>query len=447
MSFGISFDTPPATQPARQARQQSDPVVVSAAKADHAAIFCFLKSIFKCLTRSEFASSLDDPRYCPCDRLLIKSGDQIVAHAHITHRIMQFGSLSIPVGGVQWLAVAPEYRGRGWGLMLLEAAQRYMVSCGALVGLLRTRIPHFFRRAGWAMCGRQNYSRACCRRILAKLLERKTLHRSRSLHIRPLRRWEIPALVRIYEQNLPGTYGPLQRSAEYWKWLVNRQAFDVLYVALDGPDQDDVRVTADCIVGYAVLRGEQIVELQTAPQRSQVAVELLARCCRDAMEHDRQCVLLHSPPQYFLHDIILQAGGVHHYQAADEHEVLMARLLDPLILLRLLSGQLHARALAAGLPAAMALGFSVDGRHYRLCLSKDGCTATTGNPGPHQLSLNIADFTRMVLGELDWDCSIAEGRLQPSTMLAEQIGRALMPSLPLWRPPLDDLLSLRTGDA
>ncbi len=446
MSFGAPSSTSLVSQPSRSAPLHLDAQVFSATRADHAAIYCFLKSVFKSLSRAEFASSLDDPRYYPCDRLLIKWQQRIVAHAHVVHRAMQFGSVVIPVAGLQWLAVAPEYRGRGLGLMLLEATQRYMASCGAMVGLLRTRIPHFFRRAGWAICGRPNYSEACCQRIMAKLLERRLLRRKGLLHIRPLRRWEIPALVRIYQQDLLGAYGPLQRSEAYWRWLVDRQAFDVLYVALEGPDQDDMRVTADCIVGYAVRRGEQIVELTTQPQRSDVAIELLARCCADAIEDDRRYVMLHTPPCCFLHDLLLQAGGVHHYQAADQGEVLMARLLDPLMLLRLLGEQLHARATAAGLPMPMEFGLAVEEREYRLCLTREGCTAQSGKVGLYKLRLNIADFTRAVLGDLDWDCALAEGRVVPSTLLAEQMSRVLMPTVPLWRPPLDDLPSLRSTD-
>ncbi len=53
----------------------------------------------------------------------------------------------------------------------------------------------------------------------------------------------------------------------------------------------------------------------------------------------------------------------------------------------------------------------------------------------------MADFTRLVLGQLDWDQALAEGRLEPSTALARQAGQVLFPPLPLWRPPLDDLMA------
>ena len=51
------------------------------------------------------------------------------------------------------------------------------------------------------------------------------------------------------------------------------------------------------------------------------------------------------------------------------------------------------------------------------------------------------DFTRLVLGHLDWDQALSDGRMQPSTNIALCAGRALFPTLPLWFPPFDNLPS------
>jgi hypothetical protein len=53
--------------------------------------------------------------------------------------------------------------------------------------------------------------------------------------------------------------------------------------------------------------------------------------------------------------------------------------------------------------------------------------------------MNVADFTRLVLGHLDWDDALEDGRVRPSTNLALRAGRVLFPQLPLWFPPLDSL--------
>ncbi len=70
---------------------------------------------------------------------------------------------------------------------------------------------------------------------------------------------------------------------------------------------------------------------------------------------------------------------------------------------------------------------------------REGVGATSHRVGRSYLRLNVADFTRLVLGQLDWDAAIADGRLECSTALAREAGRALFPSLPLWRPPWDEL--------
>ncbi len=414
--------------------------VLSATGGDHTAIYHFLQGVFQGPTRAEFRSSLEDPFYEPHDRLLIKRGSQITVHIHLTHRMMQFGSVQLPAAGLGWLGILPECRGRGLATHLLRAAEKQMAQSGALLGLLRTSIPHFFRRTGWAVCGRYSHSRADARAVLARLLDRGFRpHRRRRLQIRPWKQWEQAALVRIYNQNLQGTYGALERTEAYWQWLTRRHAYGQIYVALDGPGLLDLDEATTRIVGYAVTKGERIVELLSAPDRRKAIVELLARTCGDAIEHDRHSVLLHAPPTSPLHKLFRRAGGLRCYCEANRAEVYMARLPDPLRLLRRLCDEFHRRAEQAGLPRPMDLGLLVNTRKYQLEITRERARVVSRRVGRSYLRLNTADFTRLVLGQLDWQRAIAEGRLEVSTALAEEAGRALFPRLPLWRPPLDDL--------
>jgi len=417
--------------------------VVRAKGGDHSSIYYFLTSIFRGPSPAEFQAALEDPFYEPCDRLLLRRGRQFAAHVHVTHRAMHFGPLQIPVAGLDWLATAPQCRGRGLGTHLLEAAEQEMARNGALVGWLRTSIPHFFRRTGWALCGQASFRRANARTVLARLLDCGFVPRSRRrLHVRPWRQWEQRALARIYRQNVQSgatPYGPLERTDAYWRWLLRRKACDEVYVALEGPELLELGEISTRIVGYAAIRGEQIVELMTAPDRPRAAVELLARCCGDAIEHDRHCVLLHAPPSYPLFHIFDEADGCRQPPPSECAEVCMARLLDPLKLLRGLCGEFDCRARAARLPRPFDLGMLVEGKKYQLELGRDGVAATSQRIGRSYLRLNVADFTRLLLGQLDWDAAIAGGRLECSTALAREAGRALFPALPLWRPPWDEL--------
>jgi len=434
----MNAGTSPWVSPVRKTGSRLS--VVAAGGGDHTAIYYFLTGVFQGPTRNEFKASLEDPYYEPSDRLLVKRGSRIAAHVQMTSRVLQFGPLQIPVSELGWLATLPECRGRHHASRLLAAAEKQMVRDGALIGLLRTSIPHFFRRSGWALCGRHCYSRADARAVLSRLLDRGLVGRRRHrLQIRPWRRWEQAALTRIYNQNIQGAYGHFERTDAYWQWLVRRQAYDQIYVALDGPDLLELEEINTRIVGYAVTKGEKIVELLAAADCRKASAELLARCCGDAIEQNRHGVVMHAPAGNRLHKTFREAGGQHHYHEADRGEVYMARLLQPLKLLRLLCGQFHRRAEEANLPRPLELGLLVEGKGFCLEVNRQSVRAVSRRLERSHLQLNVADFTRLLLGQLDWSRAMGEGRLQVSTSLAKEAGRVLFPQLPLWRPPFDDL--------
>jgi predicted acetyltransferase len=363
---------------------------------------------------------------------------RVIAHVHMTRRIMQFGPLALPVAGLQGLATAEDCRQQGLGTHLLLAAERKMAQCGALVGLLRTRIPHFFRRTGWALCGGSACPAAGPHAVLGRLLEHGLgLRRSGRIQVRPWRRWEEDAIARVYRQSLPGSYGPLERSRPYWHWLLERRCYDQFYVALDGPDLWDLKETSTRLVGYAAILGEKIVELVTARDRPKAAMELLARACGDAIEQDHRQISLHAPPDSPLLDYFRVAPKSSPHVVREHSEFCMARLLDPLGFLRLMCGTFVQRAAEAGCGRPLELGLLVDGRKYQIEIAGSG-RATVDALGRSYLRLNVADFTRLVLGQLDWDRALAEGRVVPSTALAADIARVLFPPLPFWRTLLDN---------
>jgi len=193
------------------------------------------------------------------------------------------------------------------------------------------------------------------------------------------------------------------------------------------------------IVGYAITKGEDILELATAPDRRKAAAELLRRACSDAIEHNRYCVTLHAPPTDNLHKLFLHAGGKHCCRESDQGEVFMVRVLAPLKLLRLLGEEFERRANEAGLTRPLELGLTVDRKKYLLSLTQSGVKIVSRRLGRSYLQMNVADFTRSLLGQLDWDAALADGRVAASTNLARQVAPILFPQLPLWWPPFDDL--------
>ncbi|HEU5433635.1 MAG TPA: GNAT family N-acetyltransferase, partial [Thermomicrobiales bacterium] len=414
--------------------------VVGASAGDHTAIHRLLLSVFHAPSLDGFHASLDDPFYEPRSRLLIKRGEQIVSHLHVSERTVYFGGRLLPAAHLAWLATLPEFRGCGYGGQLLRAADRAMHAGGAALGLLSTRLPHFFRQAGWAVCGRHSRARAGSRDLLAVLSAAGMPLCEPPLNIRPWRQVELPALMSLYERNQSPAFGAYQRSEAYWRWLVSRKGFDQIYVAFAGPDRWELDQSGAPIVGYAITREDRILELMADPAHPSAAEQLLARACGDAIERDFHSITLDAAPGHKLFELFSQAGGDVCFGEIHQGEVFMARLLDPLGFLRSLCGELHSRAARAGLERPCELGLAVEDEKCRLVVSRRSVKLQRGKLGRSYLRLSAPEFTRLLLGHLELGEAAACGRLRASTRHAAEIAEALFPRLPCWRSPLDELV-------
>ena len=464
-------------------RRKSALMPISAHSADYPAVERLLTSVFAAshgseCSAAEFKASIDDPSYEPHDRLITRDGLQLIAHVLTTRRIMRLGATSVPAAGLYWLGVDPAFRSSGHGNRMLAAAENLMADQGGLVGLIETRIPYFFRRTGWALCGHHSRSAAGVHEIIAKMLAlgfrpgrrrsrrpRSCLdmiqkHDARRIRVRCWRRVEIPALMRIYDKNTQNMFGPFERSEAYWRWLIERRGYDRLYVALDGPDLFELDEQRTHIVGYAAIRGNQILELMADSgyefefgkegnsNKRPAAIELLARVCDDAIEQGHNNVVYHGHPQDSLHALFSSAGGQHNTDIRDEEgRMFMARLLQPGRVLNLLEPLLQARLRdncniisdSGTMPGRLSI--DVEGKRYAILMGRKGVAVQTGRPAKYQsashVSLNVADFTRLVLGQFDWESPPEENSLNFSTPTAAQLLRILFPKLTFWRPPLD----------
>ena len=429
----------------------SEPRVVAGGAGDHHAIHQFLTVVFHHPSWDGFLASLDDPFYEPCDRLLVKRGEAIVAHTHLTKRVMRFAGQLLPVAGLSRLGTLPEYRGCGHAGRLLRAAQRRMAAEGAVLGLLRTREPRFFRREGWAVCGRHSQSRAPAREVLAQISDRTVAAQASGaatngsgtsvaggLCIRPWRQVELPALLRLYAQGIAARDGGLERSEAYWRWLLSGKTIGQIFVASIGPERQELDDCCASIVGYCITTDDEVLEIAADAAHPAAATQLLARACGEAIERDLNDITLHAPPDHPLHALFVSARGTQHHHEALQGEVFMVKLLDPLGFLRAQCGELHSRADAAGLPRPCELGLAIDGEKLRLVVSRRSVKLLRGGLGRSHLRCNIAEFTRLVMGHLDVEEAHRSGRLEASTRLAVQTAQALFPRRPCWRSPLDE---------
>ena len=439
---------------------------------DHQAIHRLLVSVFHGPTPGEFHAQLDEPGYEAADRLVVRDGDQIAAHLRLARQTIQLDSIGLPAARFMDLATSPEYRSRGLATALIAAGERAARERGVLIGLTRTRAAALFARQGWSICGRHLFSTAAPRQVLAELAATSSgdatldtaataLFRPRPepIVVRPLRRVELPAIVRLYNENLAGRAGWPRRSEDYWDWLLARGACDRIFVAATGPEPADLTKLLETIVGYAFVRQGRIVEVVGDPRRPEVAMQLAARVCADASEQGDWLVRCDAPPDHPLHALLRGAGGRLVSQQQLDGEVFMAKLLDPLTVLRQSAGVLHARAKAAGLGQNLRLGLELrshsggglrggQGRgtsglveRYRLKFSRRDARIETGAPCRHALVLRYGDLAPLLLADCSAEEMLGTGRLRTTKAAARRAAIALFPAARWWRPPLDDLLA------
>ena len=458
---------------AAYSRLSTAPRLVPAKAGDHAAVHQLLLNQFRGPSALEFQAQLDEPLYEPTDRLLVKHREDVVAHLRLTKRVLQFGSLRIPSAGFMDLATATPWQRRGFASALIGAGERQASADGAVVGLTVTSAPELFARHGWTACGRQTYSVAGARQVLAHLratappdvlsasddqnaadaLLSRHLPRQ-PLMVRPLRRMELPAVVKLYEQCAAHAHGATVRNEVYWDWLMSRHAFERAYIAILGDGDLELPDLLAAVAGCVFVAGGRIVELLARPGATPaLSLALLARVCSDAVERSQYDVRFDGPPQHPLHQIFRAAGG--NYHSAEEHEGLvnMARLFNPLQTLRDMSGEMLTRARAAGL-GPQVLGLEVfdfdadlrgstheDARCYQLIVTNRKVRLVSGNRGRNYLALRRRDLTPLLLGHWRFDEALATGRIRASTQRAERMAEALFPQLPWHRTPLDDLVA------
>jgi len=419
--------------------------VVPARCGDHPAIQQMLLAVMHGPSALEFQAAQDEPGYQPCDRLLVKAGDRVLAHVQLRRRTLQFGSATLPCVELQHLATLPECRRKGLARRLLAAAEQRAQAEGAVLLTAVAKAPEFFARHGWARYGRPSYTEAGAREILAQLQSPRDAGRPllgprpRPLNIRLWRHFELRSLMRIYEQNTQGRFGPLVRSEVYWWWLMARKGYDSIYVAIDGPDSLGLEGVNSPIIGYAATKAGRIVELLTAPQHPEAAIQLLARASADAIERDEHRVRYEAPPDDPLHALLQAAGGRACDAELDSGPTCVARWLQPELLVARLCAEFARRARDAGLSAPCELGLHLAEGKFQLSLDPAAAQLAAGRLGRCHLLAPSLNLVSLLLGHADLSRAEAEGKLAGSSRAALDLARALFPPLPLWRPPLDDL--------
>jgi predicted N-acetyltransferase YhbS len=439
--------------------------LATARTGDHPLIHELLVSVFHGPSLAEFHAQLDEPGYEPIDRLIVKDGEEIAAHLRLARQTIQAGCTTLPAARFMDLATATAYRSRGLATALLAAGERAALERGVLVGLTRTRVPALFARLGWSVCGSHVFSTASPQSVLAELAamnvaaeadERTVLNpwSPEPIIVRPLRRIDLRAVVRLYDAHIAGKSGWPLRSEAYWEWLLARGACDRIYVASTSADSADFAQMLASIVGYVCVTQSRIVELITAPGRDDVGRHLAERVCADAREQDGWIIRHDASANHPLHELFRRGGGRLNISQEVSGEVFMAKLLDPLAALRQLSANFVERAKASGILKAIELGIELrsgGGRktsgasgvveRFRIELRGKSARIQTGGPSQHSIALPYTELAPLLLGSISAEAMIESRRLKCTTRKAKEVAGQLFPGGSWWRPPLDDLLA------
>lgn len=431
----------PALVLKRPATLDSPAVLISCANAgDHREIFELLVTAGAAPSREDFLAAQDNPHYEPSDRLLARVGNRLVGHLQICRRIMQFAGQPLPAAVLKSLVVLPEFRTHGCAALLMQAAEILMREDGTIISLLETRTPERLSDAGWIDCGRQCHVRAGAREIRAHLAEQPVNRTNRrTISTRIWRHVELRQLTQLYRQAIANSTGPLDRSEDYWQWLISRQAYDQILVAIEGNDTLEFGDQAPRIVGYAVTREARVVEIVAQDQQEDVLRHLLVRACREAIEDDHHTLRVHVPPGDALGKLLATEATkrVSNVEFSAEHT--LAKVLEPAELCARMFPLLVERARAAEIVRPLELNLALDDTVYQFALSRRSARLSTDGAGRADATLSSDLFAAMLLGQADLAAAKDAGRIKTrnKAVLAQLV--ALFPRVRFWRPTLDDL--------
>ena len=411
--------------------------LVAAHASDHALIHELLLAVIQGPSVEEFQASIDDPAYEPRNRLLVKRNGRLISHVHLTNRVLQFGKITLPLSEIQRLTTLPEYRRAGYARRLMTAAETQMRNEGAPVAMLRSNAPQIFAPLGWLPLDLPAYFQVGARELRASL-ESQMKPRAKKLTTRMWRHVELSSLMELYDQHTAGACGPLLRSEEYWRWLVGRKAYDQILVAIDGHDNLEFGQQGPRIVGYAVLRGERIVELITKDGRKSIARQLLIRACREAIERDIYSLLVYAPPVGPLLSLLQASKAKPDVASCPARERLMVKVLDRHGLLRRLYDEFYDRSKSIGLARPAEFGVEISGKPHRLQFTRRSVHLTQEEVERIDCTCTDQQFDAMLVGQIDLVDECPDSITFRTKAIRETFA-ALFPRLSIWRPQFDSL--------
>ncbi len=308
--------------------------VEPATAADRYEIAQFLEALFHRPSDRRHIQPVDasatDPIADPTERLLFKHRGTIAAHVLIRHRMVRWQSVHLPVGQICELAALPEYR--DWRLTdhLLGLAERSLGVQGTVLAVSNTSLPELFRPFGWGQYVPIQRYQAGLRPLLREIavesadwsnpLSRRTENEP-ILTIRPWRQIELDSIRRLYHQEIGDqVFGSWDRTEQHWRHLMDQKDFSRIYVAAHESTRRRRRrsrgrpivspaLSPSDVVAYAVVRGNQLLEIAVRDGNASSTQTLLRRICFDVMEQGFHDLTLYGPSDETIDQWFAAAGA------------------------------------------------------------------------------------------------------------------------------------------
>lgn len=423
-----------------------------ASPSDLPAIHAFARAYMTDVPAAEIAACLKDPTSYPHDVILAFHGQEVVGMAQVARRVMHFGRARCQVGLVRWLRVLPDLRASDLPSQLLARLEQHARTIGLHLGLSWTRWPRFFQLHDWVPVYQPPVVEMMVDPFLAELSAKGLLRaarRRRKVNIRPVRRWDIHALARLYAQETSQAFGAFERTETYWDWLLDRRGFDQLYVVAgeEGADKSlsgKSGIPTQAVTAYYVRRGWRIVEILTPPTETLLAVEILVHACREAKEQNRNWLLVDLPTASALRSLLTSARSPSASSSVFQGPVLVAKIWDLPELLKALMPQFEWAIRQQGENTPTVLGLQVGARRLSLLFDGECSSLIHCHLAPEFVKLSLKDFTQLLFGQ------VGPGELNrffavertASSPKAVQLARAAFVPPYFWRSTLDDLPAL-----
>ncbi len=235
----------------------------------------------------------DSPRRHLVELLL--DGEQ-VSRASVVDVPTRIGSVEVRLGGIGGVFTAEAHRMKGYNSRVLRRCIEWMTDetdydLSALFGIW-----NYYQRFGYVACMPAGPS--------FLLGVKSPVRPNRPLKVRPLRRADLPAVLRLYAAENARRTGSAIRRAKDWKGFpqgAGHKAEPTAVVAVDARGR---------VVGYLVhsCHDEGLVAAEAAGRDADACRALLAHCLRVAERRGQERLRLHLPPDSAMADVCRAEG-------------------------------------------------------------------------------------------------------------------------------------------